>query len=139
MAYVVYDHDRAENVELIRDWLAEHDILLAGRYSEWEYYNSDHAFIAGKKAAQQVGAKSLVRIRRRRQERGGRLRRAGPRRPRAQVADVSGEGIVERGQEQPSLAAERGVTSFGGAPGRLAQSIRADAGQLPASAYQLEP
>ena len=27
-----------------------------GRYSEWEYYNSDHAFLAGKKAAEQVKA-----------------------------------------------------------------------------------
>ncbi len=51
-AYVVYDHVRPENVRLIREWLAEHDIILAGRYSEWEYYNSDHAFIAGKKAAE---------------------------------------------------------------------------------------
>jgi len=51
-AYVVYDHARKEAVELIRAWLAEKDILLAGRYSEWEYYNSDHAFIAGRKAAE---------------------------------------------------------------------------------------
>jgi protoporphyrinogen oxidase len=50
-AYVVYDHARKINVELIREWLADRDILLAGRYSEWEYYNSDHAFIAGKKIA----------------------------------------------------------------------------------------
>jgi UDP-galactopyranose mutase len=50
-AYVVYDHQRAQNVTLIREWLQTHDILLAGRYSEWEYYNSDHAFLAGKKAA----------------------------------------------------------------------------------------
>ena len=54
VAYVVYDHGRAENVERIRAWLADHDIVLAGRYSEWEYYNSDHAFIAGRKAAQEV-------------------------------------------------------------------------------------
>lgn len=53
-AYVVYDHARQRNVDLIRGWLAEHDILLAGRYSEWEYYNSDHAFLAGKKAAETV-------------------------------------------------------------------------------------
>lgn len=53
-AYVVYDHGRQARVRMIRDWLAEHDIVLAGRYSEWEYYNSDHAFIAGKKAADQV-------------------------------------------------------------------------------------
>lgn len=53
-AYVIYDHARADNVKLIRGWLAEHDILLAGRYSEWEYYNSDHAFLAGKQAAEAV-------------------------------------------------------------------------------------
>ncbi|TFW34677.1 FAD-dependent oxidoreductase [Massilia horti] len=53
-AYVVYDHARAANVQLIRKWLARYDIVLAGRYSEWEYYNSDHAFLAGKKAAETV-------------------------------------------------------------------------------------
>jgi protoporphyrinogen oxidase len=53
-AYVVYDHQRADNVAVIRNWLAGNDIILAGRYSEWEYYNSDHAFIAGKKAAESL-------------------------------------------------------------------------------------
>ncbi len=53
-AYVVYDHARKQNVSIVRDWLLEHDILLAGRYSEWEYYNSDHAFIAGRNAARKV-------------------------------------------------------------------------------------
>ena len=53
-AYVVYDHLRKQNVELVRGWLLERHILLAGRYSEWEYYNSDHAFIAGKKIAEAV-------------------------------------------------------------------------------------
>ena len=55
-AYVVYDHARAENVARIRRWLAERNIILAGRYSEWEYYNSDHAFIAGKRAAESIKA-----------------------------------------------------------------------------------
>jgi UDP-galactopyranose mutase len=55
-AYVVYDHDRPRNVAAIREWLAGQDILLAGRYSEWEYYNSDHAFLAGRKAAEKVRA-----------------------------------------------------------------------------------
>ena len=50
-AYVVYDHGRADNVATIRQWALTHDIILAGRYSEWEYYNSDHAFIAGRNAA----------------------------------------------------------------------------------------
>ncbi len=53
-AYVVYDHDRAQHVQTIRRWVAQANILLAGRYSEWEYYNSDHAFVAGKKAALQA-------------------------------------------------------------------------------------
>jgi protoporphyrinogen oxidase/glycosyltransferase involved in cell wall biosynthesis len=60
-AYVVYDHARATNVALIKDWLARYDIILAGRYSEWEYYNSDHAFIAGKKAAETVLAQRADR------------------------------------------------------------------------------
>jgi UDP-galactopyranose mutase len=51
-AYVVYDHARQKSVSTVREWLLTHDILLAGRYSEWEYYNSDHAFIAGKKIAE---------------------------------------------------------------------------------------
>jgi UDP-galactopyranose mutase len=50
-AYVVYDHGRKARVDRIREWLLARDIVLAGRYSEWEYYNSDHAFIAGRKAA----------------------------------------------------------------------------------------
>lgn len=53
-AYVVYDHARADNVAIIRNWLAGHDITLAGRYSEWAYYNSDHAFLAGRRAAEAV-------------------------------------------------------------------------------------
>lgn len=56
-AYVIYDHARLKNVALIRAWLEQQDIVLAGRYSEWAYYNSDHAFIAGKKAAAQVRSK----------------------------------------------------------------------------------
>ena len=55
-AYVVYDHDRAAHVETIRSWVARSNIILAGRYSEWEYYNSDHAFVAGRNAATQAEA-----------------------------------------------------------------------------------
>lgn len=55
-AYVIYDHARAANVACIRDWLGSFGIVLAGRYSEWEYYNSDHAFVAGRRAAMQVQA-----------------------------------------------------------------------------------
>ena len=61
-AYVVYDHGRAERVAKIRAWLANFDIILAGRYSEWEYYNSDHAFIAGKKAAEAAQRIASTRV-----------------------------------------------------------------------------
>jgi UDP-galactopyranose mutase len=53
-AYVVYDHGRAARVALLRAWLLESGIHLAGRYSEWEYYNSDHAFLAGRRAAEEA-------------------------------------------------------------------------------------
>jgi protoporphyrinogen oxidase len=62
IAYVVYDHQRAANVELIRRWMAQHAIILAGRYSEWEYYNSDHAFVAGRKAAEQAKDAALEKV-----------------------------------------------------------------------------
>ena len=58
-AYVVYDHVRAEAVRVIREWLEEQDIVLAGRYSEWEYYNSDHAFLAGKRAAEYIRSREM--------------------------------------------------------------------------------
>lgn len=55
-AYVVYDHARENHVATLRAWLAAYDIVLAGRYSEWAYYNSDHAFLAGRRAAESVHA-----------------------------------------------------------------------------------
>jgi protoporphyrinogen oxidase/beta-glucosidase/6-phospho-beta-glucosidase/beta-galactosidase/glycosyltransferase involved in cell wall biosynthesis len=60
-AYVLYDHARAANVETIRTWLQTHDVILAGRYSEWEYYNSDHAFLAGRRAATTARSAGLAR------------------------------------------------------------------------------
>ena len=61
-AYVIYDHGRAERVLRIREWLAHFDIILAGRYGEWECYNSDHSFIAGKKAAEIAQRLASTRI-----------------------------------------------------------------------------
>jgi protoporphyrinogen oxidase len=56
-AYVLYDHQRARNVETCKAWLKQFNITLVGRYSEWEYYNSDHALLAGKRGADIVRAK----------------------------------------------------------------------------------
>jgi len=55
-AYVIYDHARNKNVATVKAWLEKFNIILAGRYSEWEYYNSDHAFLAGKKAAETISS-----------------------------------------------------------------------------------
>ena len=41
-AHVVYDHQRNQHVKNTREWVAKNNILLAGRYSEWEYCNSEH-------------------------------------------------------------------------------------------------
>jgi UDP-galactopyranose mutase len=59
-AYVIYDHARAQHVARVKAWMEKHNITLAGRYSEWEYYNSDHAFLAGKKAAEKISAQTLA-------------------------------------------------------------------------------
>lgn len=53
-AYVIHDHPRARHVSVIRNWLDQYDIFLAGRYSQWEHFGCDHGFVAGKKAAQIV-------------------------------------------------------------------------------------
>jgi len=55
-AYVIYDLDHGRNVTLIRSWLAEHGILLAGRFGEWEYFNMDHAMASGRQAARTAAA-----------------------------------------------------------------------------------
>jgi protoporphyrinogen oxidase len=56
-AYVIYDVDHAANVNLIRSWLAEHDILLAGRFGEWQYFNMDHAMSSGREAARALAGR----------------------------------------------------------------------------------
>jgi len=45
---------RAEQVARIRDWLARFDVVLAGRYSAWQPCDWNHAFVAGRKAAEQA-------------------------------------------------------------------------------------
>ena len=59
-AYVIYDQQRQQNVTRIREWLLTHDIHLSGRYSEWEYYNSDHAFLAGKRVAEEIKCREAL-------------------------------------------------------------------------------
>ena len=53
-AYVVDDQSRAKHVKTIQNWLAAYDIVPAGRFGEWLHDGAEHAFIAGKKAAETV-------------------------------------------------------------------------------------
>lgn len=50
-AYVIYDLGHAASVATIRAWLSEQEILLAGRFGEWQYFNMDHAMQSGRDAA----------------------------------------------------------------------------------------
>jgi UDP-galactopyranose mutase len=58
-AYVIYDLDHAANVALIRDWLATQQIIVAGRFGEWQYFNMDHAMGSGKAAAERLVGRTL--------------------------------------------------------------------------------
>ena len=55
-AYVVPDTWKEQSVKTIREWLESQDIFLSGRFAEWEYYNSDHAILAGKRAGERLNS-----------------------------------------------------------------------------------
>ncbi len=56
VAYVVYEEHRKPTTQIIKDWLQENDIFTAGRFGDWEYYNTDHSLLAGKRVADTVNA-----------------------------------------------------------------------------------
>jgi protoporphyrinogen oxidase len=58
-AYVIYDLRHSENVEIIRAWLQEHGITIAGRFGEWQYANMDHAMRGGMNAARSLLAERV--------------------------------------------------------------------------------
>jgi UDP-galactopyranose mutase len=53
-ALPIEDDGRAERVALVRDWLAQHDVVLAGRMAEWQYHGSAQPLLAGREAADRV-------------------------------------------------------------------------------------
>ena len=55
-AYVVFDHRRREAVALLRGYLKERGVRLAGRWAEWKYSAMEDAILDGMRAA-----RSLVR------------------------------------------------------------------------------
>jgi UDP-galactopyranose mutase len=54
--YVIYTPERTRRVGLIQEYLRGQGIQSVGRFGEWCYYNSDHAILAGKRAAEAVRA-----------------------------------------------------------------------------------
>ncbi len=53
--YVIYDHNRKENVSDIKSFFEENSVFVAGRYGSWEYQWMDDAILDGKKAAEAAG------------------------------------------------------------------------------------
>ncbi len=111
-AYVIYDLEHSANVEVIRSWLAEHEIVAAGRFGEWQYLNMDHAMKSGSEAARAVAR-----------------RRASLAPPRASRphAEPSGEGNAgcRCGQRASGVpAAARRLPRVRGARRRVARSCR---------------
>ncbi len=49
---VVFDIGMEDRRDLVRDWVLTQDVLLAGRFGEWEYFWSNQSFMSGRKAAE---------------------------------------------------------------------------------------
>ena len=54
IAGIIFDHDRAPALHVVNEYLNELGIRTAGRFGEWKYLWTDHAFESGERAAQQV-------------------------------------------------------------------------------------
>jgi protoporphyrinogen oxidase len=50
-ANILFDHKRDRNLAVVRQYLAEHDVITCGRYGEWAYYWSDDSILSGWRAA----------------------------------------------------------------------------------------
>ncbi|MDD2688643.1 MAG: FAD-dependent oxidoreductase [Candidatus Omnitrophica bacterium] len=56
-AYIIYDHNRINNLKIINKFLRAHNIYGSGRYGQWEYFWMDEAILSGKKIAHEIGKK----------------------------------------------------------------------------------
>lgn len=54
-AYVVFDHPRREAVALLRRFLKQRGVVLAGRWAEWKYSAMEDAILDGMRAARSIG------------------------------------------------------------------------------------
>jgi hypothetical protein len=53
-AYVIYDLNRAQALDTIFPYLADHQIYSTGRYGAWEYSSMEGAILSGKQIAEQL-------------------------------------------------------------------------------------
>lgn len=53
-ANVIYDHDRAQMLPTIRDYLNSKKIYCCGRYGDWDHAWTDQAFMSGDAAARRL-------------------------------------------------------------------------------------
>jgi protoporphyrinogen oxidase len=53
-AYVVHDHARRQAVAALRGYLAEHGVLLSGRWAEWKYSAMEDAVLDGMAVARRL-------------------------------------------------------------------------------------
>ena len=53
-ANVIFDHDRAEALDVVHGFLDDVEVGYAGRYGEWGYHWTDESFRSGEKAAEGV-------------------------------------------------------------------------------------
>ena len=53
-AYVIYDHNRLQCLNKIKQYLKENSIIVCGRYGNWEYQWMDDAILDGKRAADET-------------------------------------------------------------------------------------
>ena len=53
-AYVLYDRHYGEARRAIVDYLADNDVLVAGRYGRWEYSSMEDALLGGRECARRV-------------------------------------------------------------------------------------
>jgi protoporphyrinogen oxidase len=53
-AYVVFDHPRRDAVALLRRFLAEHGVMISGRWAEWKYSAMEDAILDGMSVARRL-------------------------------------------------------------------------------------
>ncbi len=53
-AYVIYDDAYGPAKDAVAGWLAERDILVAGRYGRWEYSSMEDALLTGRECAKKA-------------------------------------------------------------------------------------